>query len=206
MKEPLDWINIELVTGYETDDPQLEFYRRIEEHLGALGIPDNELNRCTSLPCNEGNNIDRALSRLARMRGSDLSIFTDAALVRIIGDSDTDGQVFTLILNKGYKNLTSIFSNEDNRERNDDTLSIVRGIVGAYPNFFFHVTADQIDRFVDDLSSVHSREDYENIVAKYGVRRTDVEFWKAADWFQETYSQLEPIESGILDLNRYRNR
>jgi hypothetical protein len=209
MNEPLNWIDIELVTGYETNDPQTEFYRRIEDHLGPLTSPGEELNRCTALPCDGGETRDvvaKAMSHLSEKRGADLHIFPDTALVRVFGNPDTDDQVFTLILNKGYKNLTSIFSNEDNRERDDDTLSVVRGIIGSYPNFFFHVSPDRIDSFVDDLTNVHSHEDYEQVVAKYGVRRTNVEFWQAADWFQAQYAQLEPVESGILDLNRYRNR
>jgi hypothetical protein len=209
MKEPLDWLNITLVTGYETDDPQLEFYRRIENHLGPIGFPEDSLNRCTTLPCNGGNDrsdVDRAMSRLATMRGADLGIFPDTTLVRVIDDSGTDDQVFTLLLNKGYKNLTSILENVDTRDRDDDTLSVMRGIIGSYPNFFFHVTATQIDSFVDDLTSVHDRGDYEQIVANYGIRRTNSGFWQAADRFQEDYLRQEPIESGILDLNRYRNR
>jgi len=208
MQEPKTWVDLELVTGYETDDVQMEFYRRIEHHLGSIGIPENSLNRCTALPCNGGTDrsaVDRAMSRLATLRGRDLSIFPDTALVRVT-DPEDGGHAFTLILNKGYKNLTSIFEDEENREHDDDTLTVMRGIVGSYPNFFFHVTATEIDNFVDNLASIRSSADYEQVVARYGVRRTNTGFWQIADWFQDDYARQDPIESGILDLNRYRNR
>ncbi len=43
-------------------------------------------------------------------------------------------------------------------------------------------------------------------MALYGVRRTNPDFWRDADWFQREYRRLEPVQAGILDLNRYRNR
>ena len=208
MLEPRDWIDQEIVTGYRTDDPQAELYRRLEAHLSAVGVPENSLNRCSSAPCagDRHDPVDAAMARLAEMRSQQLIVFPDTALVRIVSDGDPEGRAFTLILNKGYKNLTSIFSNEDNRDREDDTLTVLRGIVGAYPNFFFEVPAGEVDLFVDDLMSVEDRAGYERVVARFGIRRTNTAFWRTADWFQARHNRDRPVESGILDLNRYRNR
>ena len=208
MKEPMAWIDHEITTGYQTDNTQQEFYRRIERHLGPIGVPADSLNRCTTMPCEDANDytaVDRAMSRLTALQGQDLSIFPDTSLVHITSSEGND-QAFTLILNKGYTNLTSMFADENNRDREDDTLTVMRGIVGAYPNFFFQVSAADINNFVDSLTNIHSREDYEQVVALYGIRRTNTDFWQIADWFQDNYAHQEPIESGILDLNRYRNQ
>ena len=209
LEEPMAWTDIESVIGFESDDPQLEFYRHIERRLGTFGRPADSLHRCAPSSCTDEdrrNAVDRSMSRLAALRGPILEIFPDTALVRVTDGLENDGKVFTVIHNKGYKNLTSIFSNEDNRDRNQDTLSVVRGVVGSYPNFFFDVPTNDIEHFVDEMTAIRNRTDYERVVAMYGLRRTSSGFWKTADWFQDFYARQEPVESGILDLNRYRNR
>ena len=51
-----------------------------------------------------------------------------------------------------------------------------------------------------------TRDDCENFVARYGVRRPNETFWRHADWFHEQYAREKPVLSGLFDLNRYRNR
>ena len=80
------------------------------------------------------------------------------------------------------------------------------GFAASYPNFFLVVDADEIETFADRFTSIRDRDDYERFVALYGVRRTNPGFWSEADWFQAEYRRQEPVEAGIFDLNRYRNR
>ena len=47
--------------------------------------------------------------------------------------------------------------------------------------------------------------DYERFAQRYGMRRTNPAFWAEADWYHQRFSEAEPVEHGILDLNRYRN-
>ena len=208
-EEPHAWIDQEIVTGYLTDDPQQELYLRLEVHLSAVGVPENSLNRCTRMSCDKQDEldpVDQAMAQLSEISGEQLIVFPDTALVQVSDGSATGGRAYTLILNKGYKNLTSLFSNEDNRSREDDTLTVLRGVSGAYPNFFFTVPAEEIQIFVDGMREVRNRQDYEKVVALYGIRRTNPEFWATADWFQDAVAVERPREAGILDLNRYRNR
>jgi hypothetical protein len=53
---------------------------------------------------------------------------------------------------------------------------------------------------------VQTIEEYQIFVARFGVRRTAVDFWAQADWFQQQYFAEQPIGAGIFDLNRYENR
>ena len=208
-EEPHAWINQEIVTGYKTDDPQQELYWRIEAHMGDLAAPKDSLNRCPLQSCEGQKNfdaIDQAMQQITQIRGEHLRVFPDTALVQVTDESDAGGRAYTLILNKGYKNLTSLFSNEDNRDLEYDTLTVLRGVSGAYPNFFFTVPADEIQIFIDGMRKVRNRQDYEKVVALYGIRRTNPAFWATADWFQDTVAVERPREAGILDLNRYRNR
>ena len=90
--------------------------------------------------------------------------------------------------------------------RKGATLTVLPGLEGSYPNFFFVVPAKEIESFAERFVAIRNRDDYERFVALYGVRRTNPGFWREADWFQARYATLEPREAGIFDLNRYRNR
>ena len=69
---------------------------------------------------------------------------------------------------------------------------------------FCHVVRQK--NLSDNYASLKNREDYEEFVSIYGIRRTNPAFWQAADWFHEKYSLDQPVLSGLFDLNRYQNR
>ena len=105
--------------------------------------------------------------------------------------------------------VSSMFANTKRRDTTDiehDTLTVIEGIEGAYPNFFFVVEPAELEDFSSRIMAVRSRDDYERLVGIYGVRHTSDTFWETADWFQDYYATKEPLLYGILDLNRYANR
>ena len=85
-------------------------------------------------------------------------------------------------------------------------MTVLRGFSGSYPRFFFVVRSDELAAFVQQAQTIQSAEDFQLFVGRFGVRRTSTDFWKQADWFQESYNAAKPIEAGIFDLNRYENR
>ncbi|MFV2005340.1 MAG: fatty acid cis/trans isomerase, partial [Gammaproteobacteria bacterium] len=87
-----------------------------------------------------------------------------------------------------------------------DTKTITPWIEGSYPSFFFVVNLDEIETFVEQYNAISTRPEYETFVARYGIRRTNEDFWLHADWFNEQYKREQPVLSGILDLSRYQNR
>jgi hypothetical protein len=211
-KEPIDWLGEEFAIGYRSDDPQRELYDYLLTRTAPVAGPD-DLNRCTEPACLAGDDptaaarVERSLRRIARLRGPLLQIFPDTTFLRIRNDVDGSGDLaYTLLLNKGYKNLMSMFEPEDLRDPDDDTLTLLRGLVGAYPNFFLVVDASAIEAFTADYLDVRSAEDYDRFVQRFGVRRTHPAFWQQADWFQARYLRDDPVEAGLFDLNRYENR
>ena len=63
-----------------------------------------------------------------------------------------------------------------------------------------------MEAFTERYVSIRNRDDYERFVGLYGVRRTNTAFWSVADWFQAHYARESPLQAGLFDLNRYRNR
>jgi hypothetical protein len=209
------WISKEIVTGYQTDDPQLELYQHLESYLGPLAGEGDYINRCTSDRCKPdvSQNIlraDKAMQKAAKMDGLIVQVLPDVAFVRVrMGGKPEDDLAYTMISNKAYKSVTSLFANErliDRRDYEEDTLTVVRWLEGSYPNFFYVVALEDIESFIEEYNALSDREEYEAFVARYGLRRTSEDFWKHADWFSRQYARQEPMLSGIHDLNRYQNR
>ena len=174
-----------------------------------------DLDRCEPGHCSAADSsetkrkADRAMQQIAAMGGGHLVVFPDVAFVRVSTGKANEALAYTLIHNKAYKDVTSMLSDEEYRDRSDkehDTLSVVNWLEGSYPNFFFDVDIAQIDDFTSRYLAIRDREDYEKFVGLYGVRRTSTDFWEIADWFQAQYAREKPVLSGLFDLNRYRNR
>jgi hypothetical protein len=201
---------IDTVDGFETDDPQRELYQFLENHFGAVAGPSDNINRCRTDDClsqdmSVERRVDEAMQRIARMRGEILSVFPDVSFIRVRNEEGGD-LAYTVILNKGYANITSMFQNEDRRDRSQDTLTVVKGLEGSYPNFFFDLDIQEVDAFVARFESITTRGEYEEFVGLYGLRRTNTDFWSVSDWFQNRAREHQPKRAGIFDLNRYRNR
>lgn len=200
------------VTGYQTHDPQREFYQLLQAYLGKVVVPADMINRCETKECKQGAKtsqakVEQAMQRITRVRGKITEVFPDLAFVRVRNaQAPATEFAYTIILNKGYFNITSMFENEDRRDKSQDTLTVVRGLTGSYPNFFFDVDVSDVEAFVTRFEAIRDRDDYERFVGLYGIRRTDLAFWSISDWFYTRAMHDDPLHAGIFDLNRYRNR
>ena len=170
------------------------------------------INRCEGTSCLSKESrtearVDRAMRRIAQLRGERLIVVPDVSFIRVRNGADESQDLaYTVILNKGYANITSMFADVDSRDRSQDTVTVAKGLVGSYPNFFFEIDVKDIDAFVSRFELISSREEYEKFVGVYGIRRTNTKLWAASDWFHQWAMKHEPLRAGVFDLNRYRNR
>lgn len=210
-----EWMNTDVFTGYQSTDPQKELYQHIERRLAPILERKNDLSRCQQPPCDtrhadsDKRRADAAMRGIADIRGEVLRAFPDIAFVRVRrSEPGGDDLAYSIIRDKAYKNVTSMFQNEDDtrsRDYSEDSLTVVDWLEGAYPNFFFEVDIDDIEHFTKGYAALTNREDYERFISIYGIRRTDTKFWEVADWTQDQYLREQPVKAGLFDLNRYRN-
>jgi hypothetical protein len=113
--------------------------------------------------------------------------------------------VYTLVHNAAHTNVAFLFGDDDRRLPADDTVTVVRGHFGSYPNFFFDVAYEQIDAFTDELRGLANESDLERFATRFGVRRTDPRFWAMSDWLRESLRRASPGDAGVYDLARYEN-
>ena len=216
-KAPEEWLKVESVTGYQTNNPQQELFQFIKQRVSHLVSHSDEINRCGSHYCTPPtsktkthviNKVTQAMAKVAQMRGEKLHAMVDVSFVRIhTGQPDKD-LAYTFIRNKAYKNVTSFLADERERNRSDiqrDTMTVVNWLEGSYPNFFFSVDLADINGFTESCAAIRNHTDYEKFVDRYGIRRNNPVFWKMADWFQNQALKEKPIRSGLFDLNRYQN-
>jgi len=209
------WMDVELVTGYQTAAPQQELYDHIATRLGPLAKPsiprpcpgdgcDSELRRVAAV------RADQAMRKLSRMHGKIVEFLPDVAFVRVeLGGAAEADLAYTLLSDKSYDNVSSMVSEHKLGERRDasgDRQTVVPWLEGSYPEFFFVVALADVESFVTRYDGIQNRDDYERFTARFGVRRTNPAFWQTADWFNAQALREQPERAGILDLNRYQNR
>jgi hypothetical protein len=124
--------------------------------------------------------------------------------VEIVGSGQSEFS--TVIRNNAHLNITSLFGEQKLRKPEEDTLTVVPGLIGAYPNVFFVVDMDQLEEFVYRVIEMKDESDYAELVSDFGIRRTNPEFWRHSDRFQEAFSRGAGIQGGILDFARLENR
>ncbi len=177
-------------------DPRKELFQLVRKHLSPILNDRYSLSR-SSLPLNS----QEALSSLSQLKGKGVSLLPQVSIMNIDGHG-----IVTLIRNNAYTNIASIFHEKDRHLPDEDTISVINGVIGAYPNAFLSMTAEQIPIFVKVVSELKTESDYTALVDQFGIRRTDPRFWEISDEVYEKYRLADPVQAGILDFNRLENR
>lgn len=171
--------------SYRTDNPARELMQMLLDQHGVSGT---------------GSDVGSVLLQLSGQTGGFVTWLPDVTLIKT-----ADGNVFTLIRNKYHDNVAFMFNEELRRDPDKDTLTVIEGLIGNYPNLFLQIDESNFESFVTTLQGVTDDAGYERFIERYGVRRTDIRFWQTSDWFADYLSTNEPIEAGLLDLSRYVN-
>ncbi|HMO17018.1 MAG TPA: fatty acid cis/trans isomerase [Oligoflexia bacterium] len=203
VKEYIDWTEKEEeklgALNFYGDDPKREFFENISKRLGSALNKKYELS---SIPNRE---IRESVTSLSSQTGSRLQFLPQLSFMRI-STSKGEKEVLSLAHNSGLSNVFSPFFEDFRRLPDEDTLTLARGFIGAYPNAFFDLKLEEFGEFSEMLKGMSSEEDYKALQARFGVRRTSADFWNFSDWLHGYYKKIEPVESGLFDYNRFENR
>ena len=88
----------------------------------------------------------------------------------------------------------------------ENTLTVVPGFIGAYPNAIFRATAAELPAMAAAIASLSSETDYRKLADRFAIRRTDPHFWSASDHLIDAYKGWGGIEAGLFDYSRLQNR
>jgi hypothetical protein len=150
--------------------------------------------------------VERELQRIASVRGGFVSLLPEVSFLRVrVGTAGTSDLVYALVHNSAHSNVAFMFGDDTRRMPEEDTLTVVRGHFGSYPNFFFEINASDASAFVDALRGLRSDADLADFVERHGIRRTSARWWETVDWLHADLRRGSPSEAGIYDLARYLN-
>lgn len=184
---------------YQTDQPKQELYQLLQEKVAPVLVTDNNLSS-SSTPSNHRN----ALEKIQDLVGGPVTLLPQITFLSIQGADKTE--YYTLLRNNAHSNITSLLSEEENRLPERDTITITRGLVGAYPDVFVNVSESQLPDYVSLVLALNTESDYQKLMASYAIRRTDVNFWQHSDNVHSAHKKRHPYKAGLFDYNRLQNR
>jgi hypothetical protein len=183
---------------YRTDDQKTELYGFLKERLAPVLPKTHDYARIVDLALADD------LAPLVDLVGQAVTLMPQTVFVEIVGQSRNS--YITLVRNNAHLNITALFGEKKFRIPEEDTMSVIPGFLGAYPNAFFKVNDHDLERFVGMISSMRTEGDYARLLDNYGVRRTSPNFWRQSETFHAAYEMDAPVEYGLFDYNRLENR
>jgi len=201
----------ETAVPFVTTNYKSELFDHFRARLGAAAGPEDVINRCRRETCQRDNitaaqrALEDKLRRLAQIKGLRLKALPETAFLRIETPHHPDGGwVYTLVRNDALSNVAFFFAETLRREPHYDSLAVIPGFLGSYPNLFFNVKAEDLDAFIENLEKATTTERIERFYQRFAIRRTHPDFWFYADWFNDQHQKMDGVRAGLFDLNRYQ--
>jgi hypothetical protein len=192
-------IDVETGIVFSSADPQREFYDKLNQRLAPAlsrrfelaGVPDVALRQ--------------ALQQLAAVRGASLSWLPESVVLRL-DNPPRAPQYFSLLRDTGHSNVSTLLREKGALRPDENTLTVVPGFIGAYPNAIFRATQADLAALTAGIGTLASEADYRALADRFVIRRTSPAFWAASDALAGAYKQWSPLEAGLFDYNRLDNR
>lgn len=207
--KPLFSIEHETEISYQTADSKKEFFEHVRVKIeNAAGLTDAD-NECQENACSKmvltlpSQKINQQMNELSKLKGRQLEILPEVSFIRVKTKNPKEDKVFSLLVNKAYINIAFMIAENSRREPDNDTLTVVPGFIGSYPNFFFSVEQGNLAAFIENLSHANTEIEKELFYSRYGYKRSNPEIWNAYDWFNKQYKKQAGQLSGVFDMNRY---
>ena len=200
--------------NYVSNKPKTELAAKLLDRFEMVNaLAEDPLNRCNGNNCFRAEQADwiqqadQSLSAITGLTSNDikgLQYLPELTFLRV-SYGQKERSVYSLLRNRSHSNVAFLFGESLRYQPEKDTLTIYPGIAGSYPNFIFDVPAADIPAFVRQLSDAGKESMFEDIVLRWGVRRTHPDFWTIFHDFTDWQKQQQPLEAGIFDANRYEN-
>lgn len=112
--------------------------------------------------------------------------------------------VYSLVVDRGYRFNNVAFGMNLARNPEGDTISVFTGVIGDFPNLFFDVSETEVSEFVQALRALQSKRDFAQIVARFGVSRTEPKFWAFQDFVHKWEYHRDPLRAAFADISDYQ--
>ena len=186
--------NIKYQTGNELNELLVNLRIRQESSLSKENLKQIQLN-VTKSPIASLNHLpNSAVKQLAQ---TSFIVFENEVGV---------GEAYTLLRHNERTNISTLLFENNTRLPDLDSAEIFSGFIGSYPQILFYVSHDQKEIFITQFKGIKDKVGYEQLLDKYGIRRTNPKFWKVSDEIHAIHKNNNNIEYGLFDYNRLENR
>jgi hypothetical protein len=195
----------------ETNAKQEFVTRILNDYLAPAvrGLPDAlnwKVLPLSSKVTSELSATERALRRITSIKAGDATpfarFFPEFAILQVRSEGERT-RLYSLVHNREHANVSWMLGEEERLAPREDTLTVHAGILGAYANVFFIVPERDAEGFANSVVSIKSTTDYERLVDRFGIRRSNQKFWSIFDTVNTNYLADDAVRSGTLDLTRY---
>ncbi|SEI19907.1 fatty acid cis/trans isomerase [Pseudomonas asplenii] len=195
------------------NDPKLDFARQLLTRYGDLNAHPDPINRCDGAYCSRPNidpalqDAEQSLSRLTSRPAAGLKVIDQLPEATMLRVETRDGkrEIYSLLRNRAHSNVAFMLGEAYRYQPGLDTVTIYPGVLTSYPNFMFNVPAEQVPAFVDAMEQVKDNAGFEQIVQRWGIRRSHPQFWFYFHDLTTYLNETDPVNAGVLDMNRYEN-
>jgi hypothetical protein len=185
---------------FRSRDPLTEMYALMRRYYAPVSVPRYGI-AASGLPAA----AREPLRQLSAVRGPAATIMPETTFLTV-RDADGREQHFTVLRDSAHLNVASPFGEEKRRVPAEDRLLVVNGFTGAYPNAFYYVELADLPQFAHTVQSLAGEADYQAMMTRFGIRRTDARFWAHSDSLHAAYRAWAPREAGLFDYSRIDNR
>lgn len=194
-------------------DAKRSFAERLLNRYAGLNARPDPINRCRGAHCYRDGlpaalrDAEQTLSRLASRPAAGLKVIEQMPEVTLLRVELDDGQreVYSLLRNRAHSNVAFMLGEELRYQPGLDSLTIYPEVLSSYPNFLFDLKAGEVDEFVALMERAADARAFEAIVQRWGIRRSHPRFWFYFHDLSEHIRETQPLEAGVLDMNRYQN-
>jgi hypothetical protein len=180
---------------FQTPTPERELAQMLRTWVAPV------LERKLELEAEPDVALRDALAPAGLVRGQAASLMSEMSFVEVRRSAGGEAY-FSLLRESAHTNVAQLFDEKERRVPGEDQLTLVRGLVGAYPNALYSVAEADLPAFTAALAALDTTQAYSAFRDRFGVRRTDPRFWEYSDRMHAAFRQLDPLEFGMLDYNR----
>jgi hypothetical protein len=190
---------LETGIAFKTAAPARELMLMARERLqAALG------HKAALVRDKAGPAVQAAIGRLRDLEGRRVSYLPQLAW--LIVDESGGERYFTVLHNNEHSNISYLLDEDKRRLPDEDTLTVLEGLVGAYPNAFYRVTAGELRAFVEGVERLGNADDYARLASRFDVAASDPDFWRVSDRVIDALAAQSPVDAALPDYGRFELR
>jgi hypothetical protein len=187
---------IETAIPFKTTEPVTELMQMLKARLQpALR------HKAALAKGNASGATQAAIERLGGLEGRSVSYMPQLAWM--IVEEGRQVRYYSVLHNTAHSNIAFLLEEEKRLLPDEDTMTVVDGLIGAYPNAFYRVKADELGAFVDGVGRLGSDADYRRLAGRFAVAATSPDFWAVSDQLVDAIARQSPIDAALPDYGRF---